>query len=111
MYKRQADEHSDLRIRKEGGEELYYNLGSTAELNDIPLHYGSNKVVITVTAEDNITKETYIIDAHRATPEHTGDIIPVSYTHLSNVCPLCTVCLYIISIPLSCYKHIDNQTD
>lgn len=38
-----ADEHSDLRIRKEGGEVLYYNLGSTAELNDMPLHYGSNQ--------------------------------------------------------------------
>ena len=75
-----ADEHSDLRIRKEGGEELYYNLGSTVELNDMPLHYGSNKIVITVTAEDNITKETYIIDAHRATPEHTGDIIHMDYT-------------------------------
>ena len=83
-----ADEHSDLRIRKEGGEELYYNLGSTAELNDIPLHYGSNKIVITVTAEDNITKETYIIDAHRATPEHTGDIIHMDYTEGSNVTPL-----------------------
>ena len=25
--------------------------------------------------------------------------------HLSNVCTLCTVWLYIISIPLSCYRH------
>ncbi|MCI5604536.1 MAG: cadherin-like beta sandwich domain-containing protein, partial [Clostridia bacterium] len=83
-----VDEQATMRVRKEGGEYLRYDLGNSANLSNIPLHYGSNKIVITVTAQDGMTKKTYIIDANRATPEHTGDIIHMDHTYSAEYAPL-----------------------
>ena len=73
---------ADLRIRKKGGEylEYHYNGSFSTGTNTIPLREGENMIVITVTAPDGLTKTRYVIDAHRATPTLTGDIINMGFT-------------------------------
>ncbi|MGN0108351.1 MAG: cadherin-like beta sandwich domain-containing protein, partial [Hominilimicola sp.] len=95
------DENATIRIRKEGGEFLKEAAGGRIETADIPLERGSNRIVITVTASDNITKSTYIIDAHQAVPDHTGDIIKLDYTDTGKITPLFNskITNYFISYP------------
>jgi hypothetical protein len=102
LYAESLDSNAKLRVRKSGGDYLRYDgmevggasFGMTGvadlrnAINQIPLDEGSNTIVITVTAEDGETKNTYVIEAFRAVPTHTGDIIHMDYTEGATMAPL-----------------------
>ncbi|MBQ3471905.1 MAG: cadherin-like beta sandwich domain-containing protein, partial [Clostridia bacterium] len=90
------NDSSTLRVRKVGGERLYSGIGSSLDTDvdqyvggtkpgGIPLNEGSNMIVITVMAEDGITRERYVIDAYRAAADgSTGDIIDMDVEVLAS---------------------------
>ena len=59
-----------------------------ANADDIPLVSGNNKIVITATAPDKVTKKVYVINVYKVGENENADLIDIKYTDGGIMTPL-----------------------